>query len=72
MNDVVWFRAAFPGSPKVYTYVAMQVGDLWYLTGKEVRGRTWVGLLRWFESEGIEIVKMKRATEWEEVKLGVS
>lgn len=70
MNEVIWFRAQFPTSPKPYTYVAVEIGGLWYLTGKETRGRTWKGMLRWFEGEGIEIILMKRATEWEEVGSG--
>jgi dethiobiotin synthetase len=64
-GSVLEIKVAFPGSPKTYTYVAVEAVGGWYLTNmRSDPAMNWEGLIDWFKSKDAEVVSVRRATEW--------
>lgn len=38
---VLRYQKQFPNSPRVYTYVAVRAGGMWYRTGRDTKPLTW-------------------------------
>lgn len=65
-GSVLEIKVAFPGSPKTYSYVAVEAAGGWYLTNmRSDPAMTWEGLIEWFKSKDANVVSIRRATEWE-------
>lgn len=65
-DNVVHLRIAFPGSPKTYSYAAVKVMGLWYLTGTDGgTGKKWKDLIEELKRKNATVVSIRRATEWE-------
>jgi hypothetical protein len=63
-DSVVKFKLEFPHSPKTYTYIALEAGGMWYLTGTEI-GRTWNGLVSWLMAKRVNVLHTHIARTWE-------
>lgn len=64
--SVLEIKVAFDGSPKTYTYVAVEAVGGWYLTNLVAKpAMTWTGLIDWFKSKDANVVSVRRATQWE-------
>lgn len=65
-GSVVRFKVGFHGSPKSYTYSAIEAGGLWYVTGRDgAVGRKWGQLLQLlFRTDSI-VLSAELATSWE-------
>lgn len=65
-GSVLEIKIAFPDSPKIYSYVAVEAAGGWYLTNmRSDPAMTWDGLVDWFKSKDANVVSVRRATEWE-------
>lgn len=64
-GSVILLRVSFD-NPKTYTYAAVEISGLWYLTGADGKnGRTWGELIVWLKNKGANVDSIQRATEWE-------
>jgi len=64
--SVLEIKVAFEGSPKTYTYVALEAVGGWYLTNMSSNpAMSWEGLIDWFKAKDADVVSIRRATEWE-------
>lgn len=66
-EGVILLKVAYPGSPKTYTYAAVNVDGPWYLTGGEGRRDNWNSLVMWLKSKNAEVTSISRATSWEDI-----
>jgi hypothetical protein len=65
-GSVLEIKVAFAGSPKTYTYVAVEAVGGWYLTNmRSDPAMDWDGLIDWFKSKDANLVSVRRATQWE-------
>lgn len=67
-GSVIRLAVSYPGSPKTYTYAAIEATGLWYLTGVEGgRGRSWESLISWLKTKQADITSLRRAESWEDI-----
>lgn len=67
-GGVIRLAVSYPGSPKTYTYAAIEVAGLWYLTGVDGgTGRSWDSLIIQLKNKQAEITSLSRATSWEDI-----
>lgn len=67
-GGVIRLSVAYPGSPKTYTYAAIEVDGLWYLTGIDGgTGRSWDSLISWLKDKNAEITSLSQATSWKDI-----
>ena len=64
-GSVLEIKVAFPDSPKVYSYVAVEAAGGWYLTNMKGGGMSWEELIDWFKHKDTNVVSIRRAIEWE-------
>lgn len=64
-GSVLEIKVAFDGSPKTYSYVAVEAASGWYLTNQATRFLSWDHLIDWFKSKDATVVSVRRATQWE-------
>lgn len=63
-HAVLFFTKRFSGDSTVYTYVAVKIGRMWYITGTENRVQhTWESLLVFVDGG-----ELWHAIEWEQVQ----
>lgn len=60
-------QIVFPNSPVTYTYAAIQIKGLWYLTGVDTGGRSWDALVSWLKTKNAEVTSLRQATAWEDL-----
>jgi hypothetical protein len=65
-GTVLMFGIAYPNSPKVYTYVMVKAGGLWYVTGsgKVPSAAGWGAVEKWLERDDRQVQWIKAATDW--------
>jgi hypothetical protein len=66
-GSYIQLGVAYPGSPKTYSYAAVEAAGKWYITGPENSARTWAGLVSWLKSKNAEITMLRQATSWENI-----
>lgn len=65
-GNVVHLQVAYPGSPKTYSYAAIEAAGLWYLTGIDGgTGHSWDGLVSWLKDKNADVVSLRVANSWE-------
>lgn len=67
-DEVIRFKVAYPDSPRTYTYAAVKVVGLWYLTGIDGgTGQSWDSLIAWLKSKQADVISLHRAESWEDI-----
>lgn len=51
-------------TPKVFTYVFLKAGGLWYGSGKAPQAAGWGAINRWLERDGRRVRWVRAATAW--------
>lgn len=64
-GSILEIKVSFDGSPKTYSYVAVEAAGGWYLTNIVLEIRSWEDLIDWFKNKGANVVSLRRTTEWE-------
>lgn len=65
-NTVLRFKYQFQEGGQFYTYVALKVSNVWYLTGKTTYGMTWESFVD-FLANANKVKGLKVATSWVDV-----
>ena len=63
---VIWFKIRFDeDTDRQYTYSAVRVGNLWFVTGYMTGGRTWNNLLAWMIESNGDLPEIWTPSEWQ-------
>lgn len=67
-EEPVYFKLGYPDTPKTYSYVAVEAGGKWYLTGPDSpQAVSWARLIGWVKGKNATIHEMYTTTKLEDL-----